>query len=198
MAFPSKDADFNDYLVIAVPYLNTHAARLQISTANIAQLNTLYSGANGWTAIYTKSQDPNTATSTITADKTTLRGDMEDLLRDIYDDIAESALTEADRQTLKLPERDTTPTHAPVADHAPTVTIDGYTHLQITLRITDPDNPGTQAMPKKQHAEVNVAVGTPIVWDPDRTFNTGRFLKKVSFAEGDVGKQASFLSLIHI
>ena len=105
--FPTKDADFNDYLSIVVPYLVTEAARLGVSAGNIA---TLTADHITWTALYPDSQNPNKATATITSDKNDLRGSLEDTLRDIYEDIPNSVLTSDDRSTLNLPERDTVPT----------------------------------------------------------------------------------------
>lgn len=190
--FPTKDADFNDYLQPAVPYIDANAGRLN-AASNQTALDTMF---GQWNTIYPQSQNPNTATSTITAQKTQLRSDMEDLLRVIYSDIPESALTQQDRQTLNLPERDTTPTPVAIADHAPAIGIDSMQHLVITLRITDPDNPHTQAMPDGQGAEVNVAVqdmsATSFTWDADRSFITHRFLSDVQFEAGDVGKKAHF------
>ena len=105
--FPTKDADFNDYVNNVVPYLVAEAARLGISAANITKLTTNHIT---WTTLYPDSQNPNKATATITSDKNDLRGSLEDTLREIYADIPNSVLTSDDRSTLNLPERDTVPT----------------------------------------------------------------------------------------
>lgn len=119
--FPKKDADFNDFLVIAVPYLVANATRLGISTDNVTILSDLYSS---WTDTYPLSQDENTATKTIIDDKTALRASIEEHLRLIYGDIPQSVLTNADRNTLHLAERDTKPTARPKINTVPQVTVE--------------------------------------------------------------------------
>jgi hypothetical protein len=102
--FPDKDADFNDYFGIVYAYLIEPAnlARFLISATNLANLNAF---KTQWDILYPQSQSTNTATKTIIDNKNILRGDIEELLRDIYGDIPESVLTTGDRNTLNLKER---------------------------------------------------------------------------------------------
>lgn len=99
--FPTKDADFNNYFGIAGPYLAGNAMRFLISATNLSQLNTFIMN---WPPLYSSSQNSNTATKTIIDNKIIMRGDIEELLRDIYDDIPNSVLTTDDRNTLNLHE----------------------------------------------------------------------------------------------
>lgn len=133
--FPKADSEFNDYVQSAVPYLIANWARLVPSAAappaplspspspslpggtdpRLTQLQTYYAT---WNITYPRSKDANTRTQTITNDKDTLRTQIEALLRSVFSDIPQSFLTTADRTTLNLRARDTTPTHhhTPITD----------------------------------------------------------------------------------
>lgn len=102
--FPDKDADFNDYFGIVYAYLidPANVTRFLISATNLTNLNTV---KTNWDTQYPQSQNTNTATKTIVDNKNILRGDIEELLRDIYGDIPNSVLTTGDRNTLNLHER---------------------------------------------------------------------------------------------
>lgn len=133
--YPKADSEFNDYVQSAVPYLIANWARLVPSVAappvpspspspspspggtdpRLPQLQTFY---GSWNSTYPQSKDANTRTRTITNNKDTLRTQIEALLRSIFADIPQSFLTSADRTTLNLRARDTTPTHhhTPIVD----------------------------------------------------------------------------------
>jgi hypothetical protein len=102
--FPRADDEFNTYIQNAVPYLlvPANSARLQISAPNLAALPLAKTAWDNW---FPKSQDPNQRTTTITENKNDARDVLEELLTDIYEDIPESVLITADRNTLNLPER---------------------------------------------------------------------------------------------
>ncbi len=100
--FPTKDGDFNTYFGTAATYLTTNATSLNVSAGNVTALATL---KGFWDTKYPQSQDVNTATKTIIEEKTGVRDAIEDLLREIFGDIPQSALTAADRNTLNLHER---------------------------------------------------------------------------------------------
>jgi len=104
--FPSKDADFNDYVHEAIPRMASEQARLNIDAAMLTALQDMFTT---WQTKYPQSQNPSTATSVIRAEKTALRKDMEAQMRDIYKDLADSLLNESDRQVFNIPERDSTP-----------------------------------------------------------------------------------------
>jgi len=132
--FPDKDADFNDYLVIIVPYLVANAARLGLAPTTLTILTELMAD---WVLKYPPSQNPDTVTKTITEEKAALRNSIETQLRIIYDDIPKSRLTLTDRNTLNLPARDTTPTARPAIGTTPQTTIqakDGR-KIQVSCRV---------------------------------------------------------------
>lgn len=190
--FPTKDADFNDYIQHVQPYLVTNIVHLSISPTNVASLNSQFTQ---WNNIYQKSQDKQQRTSAITAQKNTVRKQFEVVLRNIYNDIPNSVLTDADRQSLNIKARDfnPTPTHAP--DHAPTLSVDKIGHLFHEVRFRDPNNPASKAKPAgvNQH-EVWVAY-TPINsngMEFELLGNTGKFLFQVDFNEERVGLLANY------
>jgi len=191
--FPSKDADFNDYFQHAQPYLLANATRLSVSAGNQTALGTVFSD---WNSIYPQSQNPGIRTTSITIEKNNQRDEIEDLLRSIYGDIPESVLTAQDRETLNLHERDTTPTHINPANYAPGLSIDSILTGSHTLRISNPGNPNTQAMPEGNKVEIQYCTGADglppaqLVFSNSKT--TGRFLLHISFQAGDKGKTAYY------
>src|SRR4051812_39042034 len=97
--FPDRHVHFNDYVVLAVPYLSTNASRLKIEPSDITQLNNYF---NDWKNIFPLSENRATRTHTISLQRNELRAQMETLLRHIYSDIPRSRLNTDDRSTLKI------------------------------------------------------------------------------------------------
>ena len=118
--FPNKDADFNDYVAIAIPHLLTNAAHFNLSPETLVILTDL---KQAWDLKYPLSQNPDLVTKSITDEKTALRATIEARLRAIYDDLPKSVLTTADRNTLNIPARDTTPTARPAISTTPVTSI---------------------------------------------------------------------------
>jgi len=133
--FPKKDADFNDYFLIVYAYLTDpiNLARLVISAINMTELNNL---KTDWDNFYPKSQNANTATKTIIDKKSDTRDDIEELLRKIYKDIPDSALTTDDRNTLNLHEPEPASVR-PKIDTAPSVILKPKTgfRMQVENRV---------------------------------------------------------------
>ncbi|MFI5218136.1 MAG: hypothetical protein ACHQNT_01520 [Bacteroidia bacterium] len=195
--FPPKLAEFNQYLGIAVPWLNSEKVRLGVSAGNILDLTTLYSDpVTGWTIIYPKTTDDTTATKALRDQRDLLRVNIEKKMRLIFGDIPQSVLTTEDRTKLRLKAPDTVPTRADVMDHSPDIDIEKTIHLQHTLRFRDPANPDSDAMPDKQKVVLEVAVaaaGVPdaqLQWGNSR--NITRFLTNVPFTDTDVGRTAYY------
>lgn len=115
---PLKDSEFNSYLLIVVPYLNDPAnlPRLGISAVNIGDLNMAY---GIWQVKYPQSVNTATSTTSIIGEKNEARDEIEETLRDIYDDIPGSALTQTDRDTLRLPKRDASPSRRGAIEDIP-------------------------------------------------------------------------------
>ena len=111
--FPTTLEEVNTYYGIVVPYLDTHQSRLNVSTENNDTLQELHSepaSGNGWLQVFPLTQNEATVTNPLRNQRNALRIDITTLLREIYQDIPESALNEVDRSTLKIAKRDTKPT----------------------------------------------------------------------------------------
>jgi hypothetical protein len=107
--FPTENDSFNTYFNLVFNYLNLpgNIARLGISAVNLGELNTQ---KTEWDILFPLSQSESTSTKQNRGERDDLRGDIEDTLRTIYDDIPESVFNATDRSTLNLPLRDTTRT----------------------------------------------------------------------------------------
>jgi hypothetical protein len=123
--FPTTIEEQYSYFTTVVPYLNVPAntARLFISATNLNSLNTLYSHPNplgvtapdnlGYIELFALHGSPSGKSPLVTKlfhqrIKQELIADplgLENVLREIYADIPASALTPADRLTLKLPKK---------------------------------------------------------------------------------------------
>ncbi len=100
--FPNPQGKFNTYVNNAIPYLDSNKTRLKVPATPISKLLALHTQ---WKDIYPKSRDGNTRTSTVILTKNQLRKEITALLRKIYRDIPDSALTTNDRSTLTLKAR---------------------------------------------------------------------------------------------
>jgi len=136
--FPKKDADFNGYIINAVPHLTTNKLRLILTPTAQAKLNKvttlIQTTTTGWNTIYQLSQNPATAT------KTSLRPQIESALRIIFDDIPKSLLTQIDRDILNLPLPANKHHRANNTETIPAITIKSRGHLSIILNIADTKN----------------------------------------------------------
>lgn len=133
--FSTKDADFSNDLNTIVPHLNSEAARLQITPARLGPLNDL---KTIWDDLFPKSTNPSTSTKTIRDTKNQTRQNIESLLREIYDDIPNSVLTNDDRDKLNLPERDSIPTPRGKMTTVPGVILNSRTgrNIDVECRVT--------------------------------------------------------------
>lgn len=191
--FPPKDADFNSYLIQVVPYLDTEKVRLGVSNPNITELKNL---RNEWIVVYPKTVDKTQRTASLTEEKNILREKIEDLLRVIYDDIPESALTTDDRNKLNLPERDEVLTPSEVPNFAPTAAFDRISNRMHILRISNPEDPDSKAKPEGADAvEVHRFVGDTEPTDSDYRYigDAREHLFESNFEEADQGKRAWYM-----
>lgn len=203
--FPTKNADFNSYVQTIVPYLTANAARLGISASNIAALAALLIL---WKPAFAAGENPDTATATVNATRDSYRHNLEALLRSIYHDIPESALTTQDRETLHLPAHNNPPTAHGVPTVAPVVSVDKIQHLQHILRFQNPDTPASHAKPDGV-ASIEVygyvmgnnqpmPMPNPNPMPTEDNFHhiasTGKFLYTVNFGMQDVGKTICYIA----
>ncbi len=192
MSFPTKHDAFHTYIGNAVTYLNTNAIRLAIAAANLTAIN---AKKTIWDTEWAKYIDPALVTSQVRTNITNMIKDWKTLLSSVYNDFPNSVLTSTDGSTLNIA-LGASRTHSAPADHAPSLHIEETTHLQIKLRIIDPNFPTTKAMPAGQHTHVHVGIqdtpGSPIIWDILRLLEVHKFLETVPFTDADLGKRAHF------
>jgi len=202
--FPAKDAAFIVYINAAIPHLNTNWARLiphlpspppgpPAPDPRQAQLMALKTQMD---FIWPQSQNSDSATATITGQKTTYRAMIEQLMRELFEDVPASWLNDPDREILRLPKRDRTPTRVQPMGYAPKIDVHEIKHFQHTLKFGDPQNPNTKAQPRGQQIETEQFVGAAGLAENQVSFGaaeiTGRFLLKVIFTADQVGKTAYY------
>jgi len=201
--FPKKSTEVNDYFNRVIPYLNTHAARLRVSTENLSALNALFDNNSsaaqnelGWSQLWPLYFSRATVTPTIRDIIKARRAQMETILRTIYDDIPKSAFTANDRNTLHLPLRDSTPTTIQAVDFAPLLSFEKVSNGIQVVRIKNPETPDSNAMPPKQHAEVQQFIGEAGLKDKEVPFvplqDIGKHLLQVDFVPEQKGKTAYY------
>jgi hypothetical protein len=187
---PPKDADFNTYINTAIPYLQANDARLGVSGPNV---NALVGFLNDWNVLFPKTKDRTQRTPALTEEKNKLRDKIETLLRKVYADIPESALTTNDRNKLNLPERDTVPTDTELPDNPPNIDLkDNGVSFQKVLahNFEDPDFDGKPDGVNLINAAWHIGDNPPAHpkdFDNDKDFSTALF--KIQFDAVDSGKK---------
>lgn len=131
MAIPITDSDFNTYIKRAIPYLDANKSRLDISSSNVTEMN---AKLGEWNLLYPKTQDETQVTPVLIDDKNDLRDEIEELLREVYDDIPKSKLTNEDRGKLNLPKRDPVNTPRPAITTVPFVNLLSRSSATIQVR----------------------------------------------------------------
>jgi len=138
---PVKDADFNNYINLAIPYLTTNKTRLVLTATAQANLTSvtaiLTTAGTGWNSVYQLAINPAAATTSTIATKGTIRAQIETLLRAIYADIPKSVLTQIDRDTLNIALPTNIYTAATKPTSLPSLTISERSHLSVTINILD-------------------------------------------------------------
>lgn len=168
--FPNKDALLNQYFGIVFPFLNLAAntTRLGVSVANKTALGLDFTA---WNLVYPLSQNPDTATSTVFDNKDIAEHNMKSILRTIYADIPESALTSQDRNTLHLPVHSTTHTASAVPTTKPVGNVDTSKHLEHTISFVDSATPTSRAKPDGvRGCQIWVKIGSPVTDPKELTY----------------------------
>lgn len=200
---PDSDIEFNSFVQTIYTYLNatspglaiTNSERLGIPPALLGNFN---GRVPPWNDNWALHQNPSTRTTTVNSTKDTMREEMEPVIRDIQNTAEVSPeLTQTDRDVLRVPERDTTPTPVDAPTVNPDITIETREHLQVVVRIHNPIEPDTNAKPPGvAMTEFYQYIGNN---PPDQTEwmhigGTGRFLHTISYAEADLGKTAHIVA----
>ncbi len=200
--FPDKNSEINGYFNSVIPYLTANAARLLIDSTYLSDLDTLYDNStgveeeDGWSQLWVVYDDAAKVNTTIRNLIKARKKQIKELLQKIYGDLPKSKLTQQDRLTLHIPERDTEPTPVPVATHAPVISFEEVNNGIQIVRFQNPDTPDSNAMPPNQHVELEQYVGDSGIADNDVPFHhfedTGKHLLTVEFDPTDKEKTAYY------
>lgn len=157
--FPSTDGEYNMYALGAVPYLINNRARLMVSLANE---DVITEALRTWNETYPLSQDINSRTKTTIENKNAARVVLTEALRATFGDIPQSALTNEDRNTLRLEARNAARTATPVPNTRPVGQVNTNNRLEHTISFTD--DGGGHAKPKGvRGCQIWCKVGDPVV-----------------------------------
>ena len=200
--FPTENAELNGYFNTVTVYLPANEARLGIDAADLSALDTLYDNStgeqeeDGWSQLWIVYDDAAKVTTTIRNLIKARKQEMQTLLRKIYGDLPKSKLSEQDRLTLDLPERDTEPTTIQAVDFGPVISFDKIDNQIHILRFQNPETPDSNAMPAGQHVELQRHIGDAGLEDNDVPFahfeDTGKHLFQVDYEPEDKGKTAYY------
>ncbi len=164
--FPNTIDGWNSYYGVAIPYLNTHEARLNVLPADLTELNDLHDNAalgNGWLQVFPLTQGAQ-ATSSLRNTRDELIEDMKDVLQRIYGDIPERDLTNDDRAELKIPKRDTKATARGPITTAPDVALTPLEGAKIRQRLrfdTDKNRASMHPLADGWERAVKIGGGPP-------------------------------------
>ena len=105
---PTQLGPFNTYATRVIPFLADPAnqGRLGVSDENKDALVDALgdsSQAGTWISLFALTSDETTSTKPLRNQRNGVQKTITDKLREVYDDIPESALTDADRTTLIMP-----------------------------------------------------------------------------------------------
>jgi len=190
--FPTKDTERDEYYNRAIPYIDANKVRLTVAPATATDAVNLLTN---WNATYPQSKNPDTRTRTITNQKDQLISKIEEALRNIYADIPESVLTDADRNTLNLKKRDTVNTPRPAINVVPFAKAQGEAGglVEFICR-TDSDSSRASVLPEADGIEVvfNVGGAQPVSpSDCTRNFFSSKAKFRISFDLSDAGKKVN-------
>ncbi len=134
--FPSKEAERDAYFRNSKSYLREHATRLGVKTDDAT---TLEEDVDNWIFWYQQSQNEETSTKLIVANKNAAMEKVMQTFRTIYGDIPQSALTADDRSILNLEKPSTTRTPAPVPTTFPIGKVNSANRLEHSISFTNED-----------------------------------------------------------
>ncbi len=191
---PARDADFDIWQAQFMTGLTpARIAAWKITPADQAALLPLQTD---WTNAWTIAKDKGSHTSAQTVAKDEARAAYEPALRTFVSQWIRSntLVTDDERRDLGVTVRDTERTPVGIKANAPILSFDPAVHTLQTLRMGNPDDPQTQAMPAGQKVLLERFIGTSGL-DP-AAINFGnaqivtRFLHRIQYTEADVGKTA--------
>jgi len=135
--FPTALDDYNTYYTIAIPYLDANSARLNVDASKLSDLNDFFdepASGTGWLQVYPLTTDRATATGTLRDQRDDLIEDIDELLREIYQNVPEADLTQTDRAKLRIFE-DAAPSERTAIQTAPDVALTAMEGGRIRQRL---------------------------------------------------------------
>ncbi len=194
---PASDAGFdiwqNNFIDGVQPNLMMWGIPTTVFTA-------LMSFKVGWNMAWAKAKNKDTRSrADVQAKKDARKAYQSALRKFVMEWVAfNSKVSDADREGLGLKVKDTEPTPMPILDRAPDVTIDTIRHLVHKLRLTDPENPHTQAKPKGiRYIQVFRCFGKDVPTGVEQYHLAGdatRFIYRVNVVEADEGKMVWYIA----
>ncbi len=142
--FPLTEDGYFNYIKVAVAYLIANATRFGISAARQAILT---GKLNAYTTAYNKTSQPASRTKNDISDRNTAKTALTAETRDVYSGLADSVLTDTDRNTLNLPKPGPR-TPAPIPTTKPVIVgINTENRLQQLVSFADSATPTSRAKP---------------------------------------------------
>jgi len=190
-------AAFNTFVNRIIPFLADAAnqARLGVSDDNKdlmeEKLGDSTTGGS-WIYLWALTSSETTATKPLRKSRDDLMKEMTTLVRSVYDDIIESALTNDDRSTLLIPKRDTKPTDRSKITIRPTLKliVMGGASFTVENRV-DKDQTRPSMNPDADYVEMAYIIGTTPPASVSET-NKVKVLSKarevISFDPANAGK----------
>lgn len=180
---PTKIGLFNTFATRVVPFLANPAnqARLGVSDDNKDFLVDAFgssSTAGSWVYLWEKTSDDTTSTKPLRKQRNTVQKTITNKVREVYDDIPESALTEADRTTLLIPKRDKKPSERAAITTRPTLKllVQGGARFIVENRVTS-DSTRPSMHPAADYVEFIYCIQETPPTDPAECNKTKIFSK---------------------
>jgi hypothetical protein len=191
---PRPDADFDIWQSQFMTGLTpARITAWKITPADQAALVLLQTG---WTNAWTIAKDKGSHTSAQTIAKDEARIAYEQALRTFVSQWLRSntLVTDDQRRDLGITVPDSERTPVGIKANSPLMAFDPAVHTVQTLRLGNPDDPHTQAMPTGQKVLLERFVGNSGLDPATISFGNAqvvtRFLHRIQYTEADVGKTA--------
>ena len=162
---PASDAEFNAWQANFVTYANANLAALGLVAADLTPIVT---AQPVWTGSLTAHVAAQANAQSKRAAKDDNRTALETLIRALVRRLqASPAVNDAERQSLGINVRDTTPTTAGAPSSRPVVKVDSSQRMRHVIAFADAATPTRTAKPAGvMGAEIWVKIGDPVPTDP--------------------------------
>lgn len=191
---PTRLEPFNTFINRVVTFLADVAnqARLGVSDDNKdAMVNALgdTTTSGSWIYLWALTSSSTTATKPLRDSRNALQKTMSVLVRNVYDDIPESALTDSDRTTLLIPKRDKIPSERSKINTRPTLKliVQGGARFIVENRVAS-DSTRTSMHPDADHVELvyciqDEAPASPADCNKSKIFTKARAIWELDLAD---------------